>query len=267
MKKVSNYLEESGSLFKDIIFGPVKSRRLGNSLGINLLPLDFKFCTFNCVYCECGWTKHNSIGQSKFVHKDIIKECLEKKLIELKDQKISPNSFTFAGNGEPTLHPDFAAIIDETILLRDKYFPYASISVLSNSSLINRPFVFEALSKVDHNILKLDTGSPEMLKLINKPKSSIGFHEIINGLKKFNGNLILQTLFFKGKHEGQIINNTGGEEFNLLLKYYKEINPKYVMVYSIDRIPPSKDLEKISIDDLNLIAEKIKTIGVEVKVY
>ena len=168
----------SGFLFNEIIFGPVKSRRLGVSLGINLLPIDYKYCTFNCVYCECGWNEEHKTNHSPLPKREEIALLLTQKLEQLQNDGVVPDNITFAGNGEPTIHPDFAEIVNDTILLRDKFFPKASTTVLSNASLVHKPKIFNALLKVDNNILKLDAGSEVQFQRINlsNAKTSLAQH-------------------------------------------------------------------------------------------
>ena len=181
------------SLFNSIIFGPIKSRRLGNSLGVNLLPDSGKVCTFDCIYCECGYNKDNKGG--KIPSKERVVEEMALKFEELSKKGEELDVITFAGNGEPTLHPDFSEIIDSTIELRDKYFPDAKISILSNSTETGKNSVFEALKKVDNNILKLDSTFAETVNLIDKPvNKSYDINNIIDNLSRFNGKAIVQTM-------------------------------------------------------------------------
>ena len=248
-------------LFHEIVFGPIKSRRLGVSLGINLLPSTGKICTFDCIYCECGY---NADGRTKqgLPPREAVAQALEAKLQELKASGITPDVFTFSGNGEPTLHPEFEGIIDDTIGLRNKYFPQAKISVLSNSTMIGRESVFRALNKVDNNILKLDSAFDHQAQLIDRPlQSSFSVTGLIENLKRFNGNLIIQTIFLKGVHNGHCIDNTSDEEVNAWIEVLKEINPQQVMIYTIDRATPEKNLQKVSLEELGIIAEKLKKAG------
>lgn len=253
-------------LFNEIIFGPVSSRRLGVSLGVNLLPTDYKFCTFNCVYCECGWTL-KSDKKIKLPSTEEVRNELEKVLKEYAEQGKEINSITFAGNGEPTIHPDFAEIIDDTIELRNMWMPEANISVLSNASQLNKIKVTDALKKVDQNILKLDAGTEETYRLINMAQKHLKFEKIVDYLKSFEGNLIIQTLFIRGSYEGQYFDNTRDKEVNAWLELLKEIQPQSVMLYPIERDTPTDDLEKIDTETLNSIAKKVKAIGIETEVY
>jgi len=257
----------SGFLFHEIIFGPVKSRRLGVSLGINLLPVDYKYCTYNCVYCECGWTKKQESKHISLPKRAEIRLKLKQKLEQLQKEKISPENLTFAGNGEPTIHPEFAEIIDDTIQLRNEYFPDALITVLSNGSLIERPNIFGALQKADQNILKLDAGSESQFRHINIPNSSTSLAQHVDNLSKFNGNLIIQSLFLSGNHNGTHIDNTSEEEINLWLDHLKKIKPKLVMIYPIDRETPAHDLDKIPKEKLLQIASRVHDLGIKTEVY
>jgi wyosine [tRNA(Phe)-imidazoG37] synthetase (radical SAM superfamily) len=250
-------------LFHDVIFGPLQSRRLG----VNLLPLNTKFCTFNCVYCECGWT-HDKDGESgKLPSREEVHEKLEAKLKEILDSGQHPDAITFAGNGEPTMHPQFAEILEDTIALGDIYFPEASVSVLSNASTLDKPAVFNALKKTGNNILKLDAGTEAMFRLINSPRSGITLHSIVDKLKEFNGELIIQTLFLRGEIDGKKIDNTAEPEFSRWLEHVRAINPKYVMIYPIDRATPAENLEKIPFDELKRIAETVEKTGIKTQVY
>jgi len=253
-------------LFSEIIFGPVTSRRLGVSLGVNLLPTDYKFCTFNCVYCECGWTLK---AQKKITlpSQQQVKEELEKVLKEYKRNGKQIDSITFAGNGEPTIHPDFAAIIDDPIALRNKWMPKAIISVLSNASQLNKPDITSALHKIDKNILKLDAGTENTYRLINKAQKHIKFNNIVDYLQNFNGHLIIQTLFIKGEFEGEFFDNTSETEITAWLKLIEKIQPQTVMLYPIARDTPTDKLTKIDQTTLNNIAKRVEALGIATEVY
>ena len=252
-------------LFDQIIFGPVKSRRLGVSLGVNLLPVDAKICSFDCIYCECGF--NTTMKESPLPTRQQVYETLEAKLKEMVAANELPDVITFAGNGEPTLHPQFEGVIDDTIALRDRYCPTAKVSVLSNSTRMHKPSIFKALLKVDNNILKFDSAFDTTLQLLDRPVGKqITVRWQIEQFKKFEGNLIIQTMFLRGNVNGTIIDNTTDVEVDAWLVALKEINPKQVMIYTIDRETPTKGLEKISLEDLNKIAEKVKAAGFDVSV-
>ncbi|MDQ1772417.1 radical SAM protein [Labilibaculum sp. A4] len=253
-------------LFDKIIFGPVKSRRLGVSLGINLLPNDCKLCSFNCIYCECGWNPDHSEQKINFHPKDQVKESLFEKLSLMKANNEDLDVITFAGNGEPTLHPEFSEIINYTIEVRNQVFPQARIAVLSNSSMIHKKSVFEALNKVDDNILKLDGGTEETIINLDQPVGKFNLNNTVELLSKFDGNLIIQTLFIRGEYEGKIIDNTTKEEIEAWLTHLQKIQPKEVMIYTISRDTPSDNLEKISMEELQQIAQKVEDAGFKTQI-
>lgn len=257
----------SGFLFHEIVFGPVTSRRLGVSLGINLLPVDYKYCTFNCIYCECVWTHGKPEGSGGLPGRDVVKSLLEEKLINLREEGKAPDAITFAGNGEPTIHPAFSEIIDDTITLRDMYFPQAKITVLSNASMLHREKVFNALLKADNNIQKLDTGSERLFQLNNQPAAKLTLDTMVDQLCDFKGKLIIQSLFLRGRQNGEIIDNTKADEVESWISLLKRINPEYVMIYPVDRATPEQDIEKISFEQLNQIAEKVNEAGIKTKVF
>jgi len=254
-------------LFDRIIFGPVKSRRLGVSLGINLLPASRKVCNFNCIYCECGWTIDKNAEKSSLPKRDEIYRALERKLLEMKSKNNAPDVITFAGNGEPTLHPDFPAIVDDTIELRNRYFPEARIAVLSNSTTITIPSVKEALLKVDQNILKLDSGFDLTVRVHNQPRVNVKVAELIANLRKFNGQLIIQTLFLRGTHNGKTIDNTTPEEIEAWLRAVEMIRPYEVMIYTISReTPEGSILAKVPLSELKRIAGMVNKLGIRTSV-
>jgi len=251
-------------LFDSIVFGPVKSRRLGVSLGINLLPLNRKFCNFNCIYCECGWTSEGSTDNSPLPPRTEVYRALENKLAEMKIRGLAPEVITFAGNGEPTLHPEFPGIVDDSIELRNRYFPEAIIAVLSNSPRITVPEIRETLLKVDQNILKLDSGFDLTVRIHNQPRVNVKVTELIADLKNFNGQLIIQTLFLRGSRNGVTIDNTTPEEIEAWLKALVMIKPAEVMIYTISRdTPEGNTLEKVPLADLNRIAEQVRKLGIK----
>lgn len=257
----------SGFLFNDVIFGPVRSRRLGLSLGINLLPLHSKYCSFNCIYCECGWTPPNQTDHPEFPSRAEVRFFLEQRLQQLVVENYLPDALTYAGNGEPTLHPEFAAIVDDTLALRNKFAPDAKVTVLSNSGMIHVPSIFQALQKLDHNILKLDAGSEKMFNLINNPVTPVQFTGLIENLKLFRGNLMIQSMFLRGTFKGQTVDNTTKEEVDAWIGHLVEINPKLVMIYPIARATPVHNLEKIDLKELEGIGVKAQQAGIKVQVY
>jgi wyosine [tRNA(Phe)-imidazoG37] synthetase (radical SAM superfamily) len=252
-------------LFESVIFGPIKSRRLGISLGVNLLPATAKVCSFNCIYCECGFNFTDPKA-----HLPSLKE-LETQLEQTLERMVADNkkldSITFAGNGEPTMHPQFAAIIDATIRLRNRYYPQTKINVLSNATMLHRPAVVAALNKVDNNILKLDSVIDATVKLINQPVNpKFDITKIIEQQRQFNGNLIVQSLFLKGTYRGQTIDNTTEKEVSAWLNAIDYIRPKLVEIYSLDRIPPISTLQKVDSAVLQQIADRVEKLGISTSV-
>jgi wyosine [tRNA(Phe)-imidazoG37] synthetase (radical SAM superfamily) len=254
-------------LFDKIIFGPVKSRRLGVSLGINLLPLKNKVCNFNCIYCECGWTKDTVNEGSRLPSRLEVYEALDLRLSELKKKNQPPDVITYAGNGEPTLHPEFPGIIDDSLILRDKFFPQASVAVISNATTISNPLIREALLKIDMNILKLDSAFDATIKIHNQPRTDINAEDLINELASFNGRVIIQTLFLRGVHKGKVIDNTTPAEIDAWLKAIEKIKPAEVMIYTISRdTPEGSGLEKVPVSELNRIATLVESLSIRTQV-
>lgn len=250
-------------IYPSPIFGPIHSRRLGVSLGINLLPSDGKSCTFDCIYCECGFNK-DTRPKLKLPTREEVSSALEKKLKEMKINGPAPDVLTFAGNGEPTSHPHFPEIIDDTIRLRNEYFPKAKVSVLSNSTFIHRNAVHEALLRIDNNILKLDTIDPVYINKVDRPVGgNYNINKIINGLKSFNGHVIIQTMFMKGNIDGDDVDNTSDRYVEPWLNAIKEIKPSEVMVYTIDRETPDKNLKKATHKELDAICDKVIAEGIK----
>lgn len=244
-------------LFHDTVFGPIHSRRLGTSLGVNLSPDDGKICSFDCLYCEAGYNAQGP-GTTGFPPRDKVRRDLEAKLASMRSQGQSLDVITFSGNGEPTLHPDFAAIIDDTIALRDRYFPDVKISVLTNSTRLDRPDVFHALGRVDNNIVKLDSAVEETMRALDRPNMP-GFtvDRVIRDIAPFGSKAIIQTMFTRGTHDGQTIDNTTPAEIDALIDAYRRIRPGSIMIYSIDRRTPEQSLQKIPAETLKTIAATI----------
>ncbi len=254
-------------LFNKIIFGPVKSRRLGVSLGINLLPDKRKICNFNCIYCECGWTPDIEKAFCQFPDRKEVYKALDLQLSAMKAENQFPDVITYAGNGEPTLHPQFPGIITDSIILRDKYFPKAKIAVLSNSTTINNPLIKAALLKVDMNILKLDSSFDSTVKIHNQPRINIDMEKLINNLVGFNGKLIIQTLFLRGTYNGTAIDNTTPVEIDAWLMAIEKIKPSEVMIYTISRdTPEGGKLKKIPVSKLREIAALVEKLGIKTQV-
>lgn len=257
----------AGFLFHNIVFGPVMSRRLGVSLGINLLPPDKKVCSFNCIYCECGWTDCIPVKNTNFYSLSEIHHALEERFRELHDEHVIPDAITFAGNGEPTLYPEFGRIMEEIIILRDSYLPGAKITVLSNATTLDDPEVFSALQKADKSIMKLDAGNDALQLLINQPLVPYSREGIIRNLMKFKGEVIVQSLFLKGEYKGKSMDNTGDAATMSWIEELKRINPQYVMIYPIARETPAQGLLKVPMPELEHIAEKVEKAGIKARVY
>ena len=253
-------------LFHSTIFGPIHSRRLGTSLGVNLSPNDGKVCTFDCIYCEAGYNSQGA-GTSGLPKRENVRVLLEEKLKKMSDAGDNLDVITFSGNGEPSIHPEFEGIIDDTIALRDKYFPSVKISVLCNSTRLGDNHVVNALKKVDNNILKLDSAITETMRLIDQPANPTFTSEgVIEQIAQFGNQCIVQTMMLRGYHNGKRVDNTTTEEIEALLKAYKRISPREVMLYSIDRKTPEEELEKVSVDELNSIADIFRAEGISVQV-
>lgn len=248
------------SLYDNIIFGPVRSRRLGLSLGVNLLPVESKLCNFDCIYCECGWNADH-VGRRRFNSRQDVRNMLSQTLQRMVEQGEVPDVITFAGNGEPTMHPEFEQIIDDTISLRDQLCPSAKVSVLSNATQIHREDVRRALLRVDNNILKLDSAFDATVQLINKPQGAYSVERTVELMRLFDGQMILQTMFLRGEYLGQRVDNTTDCEVDAWLELVERIAPRQVMIYSLDRDTPCQTLEKVSREELQQIAQKVQARG------
>lgn len=249
------------ALYDDIIFGPVHSRRLGLSLGVNLLPTCSKRCSFDCIYCECGWNAEHR-GQARFNDRAEVRRLLEGTLRRMVAQGTPPDVITFAGNGEPTMHPDFEGVIDDTIALRNALCPDAKVSVLSNATQLGRESVRRALLRVDNNILKLDSAFDETVRLINNPGGVYSVERVVEQMCGFEGRLIVQTMFLRGSCDGREVDNTTEREVEAWLRQIDRIRPRQVMVYSLDRDTPCPTLEKVSREQLQAIAARVEALGV-----
>jgi wyosine [tRNA(Phe)-imidazoG37] synthetase (radical SAM superfamily) len=252
-------------LFDDIIFGPVKSRRLGASLGINLLPASRKFCNFNCIYCECGWNS-GSDQKNRLPSRQEIRDRLEEKLRQIRDLGTPLDRITFAGNGEPTIHPAFPGIIEDTIAIRDRVVPGVKIAVLSNASRLDDPDIFDALGKIEMNILKLDSANEQTVKLINQPPPGYSVDRVIAGMIRYRGRFILQTLFVKGEFKGILVDNADEAEVKNWLEVVKLVRPEMVMIYTIARGTPTPTLHKTKPETLDNIAGQVGKLGIPVQV-
>ena len=248
-------------LFDSIVYGPIRSRRLGVSLGMNLMPTTAKLCTFDCVYCECGWNQ--PVSHPVLPTREQVREALASRLIAL-----SPNQLdviTFSGNGEPTLHPEFLGIIEDTCALRERYCPQAKISVLSNSTQLGRVDVVKALRMCDNRILKLDSAIDKTMRLIDKPvNENLTVEQVAEWLALFEGDFTLQTCFLRGEYEGQVIDNTTPEELSAWYTMIERLRPKQVMIYVIDRATPLQTLSKVPAAEMEAIAAPLREKGIDV---
>lgn len=254
-------------LWDQIAFGPIHSRRLGSSLGINLLPTDVKICTFNCLYCECGWTLEKSLDEKYFYPLQTVLDAIEQKLKTCSQEGTLVDSITFSGNGEPTLHPDFPAIIDRLLQLRDLYYPKAAITCLSNSTKLGDLAVRNALMKIENPILKLDAVDEDLFQVVSGPTIELHASEVIGWLSEMKNQFILQTLFFKGETEKGAFDNGSGEALERWLETVEKIQPKMVMIYSLDRETPAQKLFQYSKEELAAIAERVRALNIEAKIY
>ncbi|MDE6345102.1 MAG: radical SAM protein [Muribaculaceae bacterium] len=253
-------------LFTSTIFGPIHSRRLGTSLGVNLMPADGKVCSFDCLYCEAGFNAQGP-GTKGIPPREEVARLLEEKLREMRAEDMPLDVITFSGNGEPTLHPDFNGVVDDVTRLRDRYYPEAKVSVLSNATRLRTGQVVEGLRKVDNNILKLDSAIDDTVNVIDRPVGKgYSVADVVEGMKQFDGQCIVQTMMLRGEHDGKTIDNTTDEEIEALIKAYKDINPREVMLYSIDRKTPAEQLVKVEREELEYIAERFRREGIRVAV-
>lgn len=249
-------------LYPSPIFGPVRSRRLGISLGLNLLPADGKVCTFDCIYCECGYNKQHHTRQALPTREEV-KTALEQRLQEMAAHGPQPDVLTFAGNGEPTIHPQFAAIIDDTLALRDHYFPQAKVSVLSNSTKVTDNNVRKALMKVDNAIMKLDTVDAAYIRQLDRPTGHYDVEKIVEALKSMEGKPVIQTMFLKGfSEDGMDMDNTTDRYVIPWLNTIRDIAPREVMIYTIDRETPDKHLQKATPEELDRIVALLHAEGI-----
>ena len=247
--------------FDDIVFGPITSRRLGTSLGVNILPSKGKMCNFDCVYCECGWNR-DWVGDRRFPVYTEVENALETRLEELSAQGVRVDTITFSGNGEPTMNPDFARIIDRTLQLRDTFFPEAKVSVLSNATLVGRQSVFEALKKVDNPIMKIDASDDALIARMNKPTGSYSIDKVVEGLKGFEGDFILQTMFLKSPE----FDTAAPESLAGWMDIVRELRPREIMVYTINRETPDKTLSKYSVEEMTSMVQPLIDEGFIIQV-
>lgn len=249
-------------LFGDVIFGPVKSRRLGISLGVNLLPVNGKLCNFDCIYCECGWNGRSE-SKLKYTPEPQVLVELGEKLRSMKNDGEKLDVITFAGNGEPTMHPDFEKIINGTIELRNELYPSAKVAVLSNATQLSKESVRRALSRVDRAILKIDSAIEHTINILNQPQFKYSLESVIEQMNKFEGEIIIQTMFLHGEYNGEFVDNTTDEEVKAWIDVLKRVKPKLVMLYSLDRDTPVSTIEKVDVEEMEGIAARVREVGFE----
>lgn len=247
--------------FDDIVFGPIFSRRLGSSLGVNLLPSKGKLCNFDCVYCECGWNK-DGIAERVFPRLSEVEAAMEEKMSKAAADGVPVDSITFSGNGEPTMNPDFPEIIDVTLKLRDRYFPQAKVSVLSNATLIGRPAVAQALMRVDNPILKIDASSDELIRQINKPVGQYRLEDVIEAMMKFEGRFVLQTMFLKSPD----FDTASPVALEKWMEIVRKVKPREIMVYTIDRETPDKSLTKYTVEEMTAFVQPLIDEGFKIQI-
>ena len=247
--------------FDDIVFGPIFSRRLGSSLGVNILPSKGKLCNFDCVYCECGWNK-DGVADRRFPTFEEIATAFEDKMSSLSAEGTKVDSITFSGNGEPTMHPDFPKIVDAVLDCRDRFFPQAKVSVLSNAFLVGRPSVADALKRVDNPILKIDASSDALVRKINKPVGHYCLDDIVKALKEFDGNFILQTMFLKSPD----FDTAAPESLQRWMEIVRELRPREIMVYTIDRETPDKSLGKYTVEEMTALVQPLLDEGYKIQI-
>lgn len=247
--------------FDDVVFGPIFSRRLGASLGVNVLPVKGKLCNFDCVYCECGWNR-DGVSDRRFPRLTEVEQALQHKMESLKAEGVAVDSITFSGNGEPTLNPDFAAIVDATVRLRDMYFPHAKVSVLSNATMLGRPTVFEALRKIDNPILKIDASSDMLIRQMNRPSGNYALTDVVKHLKAFDGEFVLQTMFLRSPE----FDTVAGGALEAWMDIVREVKPREIMVYTIDRETPDKTLGKYTEEEMRSLVAPLIEEGYKIQI-
>lgn len=246
---------------EETVFGPIFSRRLGSSLGINLLPVNGKICTFDCIYCECGWNRDGR-GDTRLPNAAEVREALEAKLKQLEADGVPVDSITFSGDGESTINPDFPQIIDDTLALRDKYYPSAKVSVLSNATQVHRPEILKALRKVDNPIMKIDAPTNELVEKINHPTPGYDVNRVVEALRQFNGDFVLQTMFLKSKD----FDSSSPEVLNGWMDIVRLLKPREVMAYTIDRPTPEEGLQKFTVEEMRAFLKPLIEEGFNLQI-
>lgn len=247
--------------FDDIVFGPIRSRRLGSSLGVNLLPSKGKLCNFDCIYCECGWNRDGADDRTLPSFEDV-REALNRKVSALAEEGVPVDSITFSGNGEPTIHPDFPQIVDVVLELRDRYYPAAKVSVLSNATMLGREKVREALKRIDNPILKIDASDDRLIGLINKPVGNYRLEDVIAWMKEFDGDFILQTMFLRSDE----FDLSEPAQLRKWMDIVRQLRPRAIMVYTIDRETPDKSLGKYTVEEMKSFVAPLLEEGFDIQI-
>ena len=246
---------------EETVFGPIRSRRFGSSLGINLLPEKGKICNFDCIYCECGWNKDGR-DDTKLPTAAEVREALESKLLQCVADHTPIDSITFSGDGEPTLNPDFSQIIDDTLRLRDRYYPQSKVTVLSNATRVHRPEVFAALRKVDNPTMKIDAPTNALAEKINHPAPGYDINRVVEALKQFNGDFVLQTMFLKSKD----LDSSRPEVLDGWMDIVRILKPREIMVYTIDRPTPEEGLQKFTVEEMRALVQPLLNEGFKIQI-
>jgi len=246
---------------EEVVFGPIRSRRLGSSLGINLLPEKGKICTFDCIYCECGWNKDGR-DDTQLPSAEKVRNALEAKLQQCKASGIPIDSITFSGDGEPTINPEFPQIIHDTIALRDQYYPHSKITVLSNATMVHKPEIFNALRKVDNPTMKIDAPTNELIEKIDHPAPGYDIHRVVEALKQFNGDFILQTMFLRSKD----FDSSSPEVLLGWMDIVRLLKPREIMVYTIDRPTPEVGLQKFTMEAMRALVQPLIDEGFTIQI-
>lgn len=246
---------------EEVVFGPIHSRRLGSSLGINLLPEKGKICTFDCIYCECGWNKDGR-DDLKLPSAEKVCQALEAKLRQCQKDNIPIDSITFSGDGEPTINPEFPQIIDDTIRLRNQYYPKSKITVLSNATRVHLPEVFAALRKIDNPTMKIDAPTNALAEKINHPVQGYDVQRVVEALKQFNGDFVLQTMFLKSKD----FDSSSSEVLNGWMDIVRVLKPREIMVYTIDRPTPEAGLVKFTVEEMRRLVQPLIDEGFAIQI-
>ena len=246
---------------EEVVFGPIHSRRLGSSLGINLLPEKGKICTFDCIYCECGWNKDGR-NDTQLPSAEKVRNALEAKLKQCKNDGVNIDSITFSGDGEPTINPEFPQIIDDTIKLRNWYYPNSKITVLSNATRVHLPEIFKALCKVDNPTMKIDAPTNELVEKINHPAPGYDVNRVVEALKQFNGDFILQTMFLRSKD----FDSSTPEVLKGWMDIVRILKPREIMVYTIDRPTPEEGLQKFTVDEMRGLVQPLIDEGFVIQI-